>query len=161
MLAHLRTLKEHPRRSGAAVQAVRAGALQQLHQRLFDPADQRQALQQLETLWPRLLAVLLDDPAPAVTAAAAPVVGAIGALAAQATAAAAAARAASGGATTAASGAAGSSASGLLFDWLLPVLQQRASLAGRTLQQHQLAAVLLALRDCLTGGCGVGAARAL
>ena len=138
-------------------QAARVGALQQLHQQLFDPASQRQALQQLQTLWPRLLALLYDDSAPAVTAAAAPAVGAIGALAAQAAAAAAAARtAAPGGPSPAASPAASSSASGLLFDWLLPVLQQRASPAGRALEQHQLSAVLLALRDCLTGAPGRG-----
>lgn len=138
------------------IQASRAGALQQLHQLLFDPAAQRQALQQLQTLWPRLLALLYDSPDPAITAAAAPAVGAIGALAAQAAAAAAAAAraAASAGPAAAASPAAGTSASGLLFDWLLPVLQQRASPAGRALEQHQLTAVLLALRDCLSGTSG-------
>lgn len=133
-------------------QASRAAALQHLHQRLFDPAAQREALQQLQTLWPRLLGLLCEDAAPAVTAAAAPAVGAIGALAAQAAAAAAAAKE---GAGAPAAGAAASrssgSAGGLLFDWLLPVMQRRATPGGRPLAPHQLAAVLLALRDCLAG----------
>ena len=121
--------------------------LQQLHQRLFDPTAQRQVLQQLRALWPRLLGLLWEDPSPAVTAAAAPVVGAIGALAAQAAAATAAA-AAGQPAGAAASGSVG----GLLFDWLLPVLQRRATSGGHALEPHQLSAALLALRDCLAGG---------
>jgi hypothetical protein len=141
------------------MQAARAAALQQLHQRLFDPAAQREALQQLQALWPRLLATLWSDPSPAVSAAAAPAVGAIGALAAQAAAAAAASRAAAqaGPAAGAASGAgfasgsAGSSVGGLLFDWLLPVLQRRVTPSGAALAPHHLVAVLAALRDCLTG----------
>ena len=131
----------------ASLQASRAAALQQLHQRLFDPAAQRQALQARQVLWPALLSLLWEDPSPAVTAAAAPAVGAIGALTAQAAAAAAAQRDAS-GAAAAASGSAG----GLLFDWLLPVLQRRATPGGHALAPHQLSAVLLALRDCLAGG---------
>ena len=140
-----------PRHHHRCLQAARAAALQQLHQRLFDPAAQRQALQLLPTLWPRLLELLLDDPSPAITAAAAPAVGAVGALASQASAAAAAAReAAATGAQPAAAPRSGS-AGGLLFDWLLPVLQRRATPAGRQLAPHQLSAVLLALRDCLAG----------
>lgn len=43
------------------------------------------------------------------------------------------------------------SAGGLLFEWLLPVMQRGATPGGRPLVPHQLAAVLLALRDCLAG----------
>ena len=136
------------------LQAARAAALQHLHQRLFDPAVQRQALQQLQSLWPGLLALLWEDPSSAVTAAAAPAVGAIGALAAQASAAAAAARAASGAVPQAGGSAAAPSAAGLLFDWLLPALQRRVTPSGHPLEPHQLSAVLLALRDCLTGERG-------
>ena len=134
------------------LQASRVAALQQLHQRLFDPSAQRQALQQLQTLWPRLLALLWEDPAPAISAAAAPAVGAIGALAAQAAAAATAAKAAAAAAAGAAPPRASSSSAGdLLFEWLLPVLQRRATPSGHPLAPHHLVALLLALRDGLTG----------
>lgn len=136
-------LAPHPRLPS---QASRAAALQQLHQQLFDPAAQRAALQQLQVLWPRLLSLMWEDPSPAVTAAAAPAVGAIGALTAQAAAAAAAQREGS-----SAPSASASSAGGLLFDWLLPVLQRRATPGGHALAAHQLSAVLLAVRDCLAG----------
>jgi hypothetical protein len=144
----------------ALLQADRAAALQQLHQRLFEPAAQREALQQLQALWPRLLALLWGDPSPLVAAAAAPAVGAIGALAVQAASAAAAAKAAQHGGPSAntshGSASSGSSAGGLLFDWLLPVLQRRAGPDGQPLAPHQLAAVLAALRDCLTGEVAFG-----
>jgi hypothetical protein len=139
-----------------SAQASRAAALQALHQRLFAPAAQREALQQLQSLWPRLLALLWDDPSPVVSAAAAPAVGAIGALTAQAAAAAAASKPSATAGAVAASAvptaASSSAVGGLLFDWLLPVLQRRATPGGRPLESHQLAAVLAALRDCLAGG---------
>ena len=122
-------------------------ALQQLHQQLFDSAAQREALQQLQTLWPRLLALLCEDTSPAVSAAAAPAVGAVGALTAQAAVAAAAAKAGQSGPAGAAGGAVG----GLLFDWLLPVLQRRAAPGGQPLAAHHQAAALAALRDCMAG----------
>lgn len=79
----------------------------------------------------------------------------MGALAAQAAAAAAASKAGGSGAArasgAAAAGGSGSSVGGVLFDWLLPVLQRRATPSGRPLAAHQQVAVLAALRDCLAG----------
>ena len=61
-------------------------ALQQLHQALFAPSNQVEALQRLTSIWPRLVALLWDAEPAVCTAAAAPV-GALGALAGQAAAA--------------------------------------------------------------------------
>lgn len=78
---------EHPRPFlHARTQAARVAALQQLHQALYSPDRQVEALQRLPSLWPRLVA-LLWDPQRAVCAAAAAPAGALGALAAQAAAA--------------------------------------------------------------------------
>ncbi|GAB4817948.1 hypothetical protein N2152v2_004994 [Parachlorella kessleri] len=134
--------------AGDTLQALagRVSALQQLHQALYAPSTQAESLQKLNIIWPRLVA-LLWDPQPAVCAAAAGPVGALGALAAQA----AAAQQAQRGITN--------TAGGMLFDWLLPVLTKQATPQGSRLTPEQSTAILLALRNCLSGVDAVTLAR--
>lgn len=106
-------------------------ACQRLQALLLTHAGQQLAARQMAAVFPPTVQ-LLWDAEPRVSAAATPLVVMLGKLAAHAT--------------------GGAGAWGMVFDWLLPVLTQRATPEGAALQPHQTSAALLAIRDCLAGG---------